>query len=159
MVEKLAQNNVCENCQADVRLNALFCYNCGSQVATDEEAAEVSRNEANVGSALNSESAERSKTPESSPGKRRKAVAASSIKTDPKSNPKQERMKRVGLESQPEGLKTAASLKRGPNPFLRKQVEVTWERPDSAPNLWFLIVSVILIGFSLLVLFIMLYIK
>ena len=56
-------------------------------------------------------------------------------------------------------LKTAASLRQKPRAQEIKKVEVVWEASENAPNLWFIIVSVILVLFAAGVLLAMLYIR
>jgi hypothetical protein len=59
--------------------------------------------------------------------------------------------------SQP--LKTASSLRNRPKPSLRKKVEVSWEAHENAPNIWFLVISILLTLFAGLILMAMLYIR
>jgi hypothetical protein len=163
MAEKLEENQFCENCGADVRLNALFCYNCGSQVATDEEVAAENQNGDNVSRAWFKETIAERNVPETSPVKKKKKPSITRDK-DPEAIPKPiEKLTNSnlnrGIKPKPKPLPTAASIRNKTNPFLRKKFEVTWEKPENAPNIWFLIVSVILIGFALLILFAMLYIR
>jgi hypothetical protein len=163
MAEKLQENQFCENCGADVRLNALFCYNCGSQVATDEEIASENQNGDGVSSAWFKETIAETKAPETSAVKKKKTP--SNIKTkgsEPIPKPIEKLtnsdLNRV-IRPKTEPLPTAASIRKKNNPFLRKKIEVTWEAPENAPNIWFLVVSVILIAFAVFILFAMLYIK
>ncbi|HLM02795.1 MAG TPA: hypothetical protein VK400_17215, partial [Pyrinomonadaceae bacterium] len=57
-------------------------------------------------------------------------------------------------------LKSAASLRRsGRAPVQKKTVEVVWDEPESAPNVWFLVVAFVLVLFAVGVLLAMLYIR
>lgn len=55
-----------------------------------------------------------------------------------------------------EKMKSAASLKKSAKSAEVKQVKVVWEEQDDSPNLWFLIVTILLTLFALGVLMAML---
>jgi hypothetical protein len=161
MAEKILENQFCRACGADVRPNALFCYNCGSQVASDEEVAAEAQNGSKVSSAWYQDSIAEMKVTENTKSAASKAIFAAKKKSAPESTAipfKQET--NVGNEKSPtDGLKTAASIRKKPNPFLKKKVEVTWEAYDNAPNFWFLLVSIVLAIFAVAILVTMLYIR
>ena len=146
MVEKL-EIQVCEACGVDVRPKALFCYNCGSQVASDEEVQAESANENQVSDVWFKEEIA-SVAPK--PVVEDKPVKAKSVATKKSVEPKVEPAIK---------LKTAASLREKSKLNQKKTVEVVWEEPQSAPNVWFLMVSIILIAFAVFILFAMLYIR
>lgn len=115
MAEKIIEKEICRNCGVDVRPNTLFCYNCGSSVAS----------------------------------------ASNSIKTGyptvkDKLLEENSRTSRVnGDADRKSAMKSAASLRQKNKPVQKKTVEVVWEEPESAPNLWFLVVAFLLTIFAL----------
>lgn len=56
-------------------------------------------------------------------------------------------------------LKTAAALRREKAPVQKKTVEVVWEEPQSAPNVWFLAVAFLLTLFAVGIFIAMRYIQ
>jgi hypothetical protein len=158
MVETL-EKQFCGACGVDIRPKALFCYNCGSQVASDKEVELENEHQKKISDAWFKEELTENKTVENT------ATAAKLQKNEPLSEKPSsvkptttENKKGEKVEAAAE-LQTAASLKNKPKPAIKKTVEVVWEEPQSAPNLWFLIVSLLLIGFAVFVLFAMLYIR
>ena len=56
-------------------------------------------------------------------------------------------------------LKTAAELRQESKTALKKPVNVSWEEPQNAPHLWFLIATFILTLFAVGILIAMIYIR
>lgn len=171
MAEVLSKNQICENCGADVRLNALFCYNCGSQVVPDE-LLEAEENDDRVSNAWFKESITEPKLeaipkPKSKPIKEQKIVDKSGEELTPLSletTPVETNSKSVETEIKPEknetkSLKTASSLRQKQKLPPKRKVEVTWEAPQSAPNIWFLVVAFILLLVAIGLIVAMLYIR
>lgn len=165
MAEVLLKNQICGKCGAEVRLNAFFCYNCGSQVVSDEVIAAEETSE-EVSNAWFKETITETKI---EPKKEKKIVDKSGVELTPLAidqpiaKPSID-FKADPIEKTPENketkpLKTAASIKEKPKSFTRKKVEVTWEEPRSAPNVWFLIVSLIFLLFAAGLVAAMLYIR
>jgi uncharacterized Zn finger protein (UPF0148 family) len=142
MAETLVKNEVCGACGADVRDGALFCYNCGSNVS---DAAALFENN---GAADKNEIA-------LSPANIKENTDAAVIKDE--SNHARNNGKAVS-EEKPK-LKSAASMRRKPKTIQRKRVEITWEEPESAPNVWFILVAVLLTLFAVGLWFIASYLK
>lgn len=165
MAEVLVKNQICEKCGAEVRLNAFFCYNCGSQVVSDE-VIEAEENSGDVSNAWFKETITEAK-PE--PKKEKKIVDKSGVELTPLAIDQPIAKPTIDLKAEPvpkiperketKPLKTAASIKERPKSFTRKKVEVTWEEPKSAPNVWFLVVSVLFLLFAAGLVFAMLYIR
>ena len=138
MVEKF-ENQVCGACGVDVRPNALFCYNCGSQVASDEMVAAENKRSKKV------------RVPKAAvTNKLGKLAEVKPIAAD--------KFTETTIEK-PVNLRTAASLRDKSRLAQKKRVEVVWEEPTSAPNVWFLIVTLILALFAACILYIMLYLR
>lgn len=132
MAETLVKNRVCNSCGADVRDGALFCYNCGSNVAVDTSSERNGNND-------KSQKTEKLQFPEKTLAEEKIAVVEDK-KTDEKTE--------TVPEPKPE-LKSAASMRRKPKTIQRKRIEVVWEEPASAPNVWFLLVAFLLTGLAL----------
>jgi len=161
MAEKIVENQFCRACGADVRPNALFCYHCGSQVASDDEVAAEAQNGSKVSSAWYQDSIAEMKVTEKNKAAAAKANSAAKKKSarEPAAIPFKQETTAVIEKTPTDGLKTAASIRKKPNPFLKKKVEVSWEAYDNAPNFWFLLVSIVLTVFAVLILVAMLYIR
>lgn len=135
MAETLVKNQVCTSCGADVRTGAFFCYNCGSSVAPDI-----------VSTERNGKNDEGEKTEKllfsEKPLEEEKIPAVENKETPEKKEAE------ITPTAKPE-LKSAASMRRKPKTIQRKRIEIVWEEPASAPNVWFLLVAVLLTGFAL----------
>lgn len=168
MSEVFVNNQVCENCGADVRLNAAFCYNCGSQVVPDEMVEIV--NEGQVSNAWFKESITEQKSEPikmpTEPLTELKIKDKSGVELTPlasnepppvETEPKSVETKPAKKETKP--LKTAASMRQKPKFVPKRKVEITWEKPQSAPNIWFLTVALILLILAIGSVIAMLYIR
>jgi hypothetical protein len=163
MAEILVNSEVCEKCGAEVRINAAFCYNCGSQVVSDEMLEAL--DDGQVSNAWFKENITEAKSePIRKPAESlnaQKIADKSGVELTPlaeseNSEPKPE----VNSKQKTTGkLEAAASIREKSKPAPRKKVEVTWEEPRSAPNIWFLIVAFILLSLAVGLVFAMLYIR
>ena len=160
MGEKL-EKQICESCGADVRLNALFCFNCGSQVGTDE-AVEAENTEGKTVSddwfkeelaAVPKETKRTATTKKTKVAVKEKTKTSEKIKT-----PEKAKSEIIAPENSIK-LKSAASLRDKSKLGGKKTVEIEWTEPHSAPNIWFLIVSLILAGLAASALFAMIYLR
>ncbi|MDQ3322139.1 MAG: zinc ribbon domain-containing protein [Acidobacteriota bacterium] len=152
MAQTFVENKTCGVCGADVRPNALFCYNCGGAVAVETK-------------------------PEKKPPEKRFApeVKKEEIKKEPEQTVVIEESKLTpivedagikesknskNLETKPKPeLKSAASLRRKSKSLERKTVEVVWEEHENAPNVWFISVTVGLTIVAAVILFLAMYLK
>jgi hypothetical protein len=140
MAETLVKNRVCTACGADIRAGAFFCYNCGSSVSADAVALPEKNGRNNQGEKTEKLlSLEKTLEDENAAAAEKKETAE---KNEPEKNEPE-----TAAEKEPE-LKSAASMRRRPKTIQRKRIEVTWEEPASAPNIWFLLVAVLLTGFA-----------
>ena len=171
MAEKLVEVQVCQSCGADVRLNAFFCYNCGSQVVPDE-ILEAEETDNKVSNAWFKESITEQNI---EPLAEQKIVDKSGIELTPlavaETTAIEAGIPPLEIETEPEkteikpetsktkSLKTASSLRQKPKLPPKKKVEVTWEAPRSAPNVWFLSVALILLLLAVGLVIAMLYVR
>jgi hypothetical protein len=157
MAENLVENQICSACGAAVRPQALFCYNCGSAVAPEIETApdeatgevwsdEIADERQAETTKLNTDAGEIDAPPIGKPTDT--LIENKAEKTFPP--PPQTETK----------LKSAAALRRsGRVAPQKKTVEVIWEEPENAPNVWFLVVAFVLALFAVGILLAMLYIR
>lgn len=139
MAEKTVEKQICQNCGIDVRPDTLFCYNCGSSVALKKSNGNKPDFATVRDKILEEERTENIYSDKNS---------AVSKTTSP------------GEKSSSEAkLKSAASLQRRNKSVSKKAVEVVWEEPRSAPNVWFLVVAFLLTIFTAAILAAMLYIR
>jgi hypothetical protein len=154
MAENLVENRVCSACGAAVRPQALFCYNCGSQVAPEIENAppgeatgEVWSDE--IGDENRAETTKLDSTENHAPPIQKPSETLIENKAEKNFPPPTETK-----------LKSAAALRRsGRVAPQKKTVEVIWEEPENAPNAWFLVVAFVLALFAVGILLAMLYIR
>jgi len=134
------KNRVCGACGSEIRSNALFCYHCGSSVAP--EVVVALKDKRSVSEAWVSEnggaSAQNAQT----------SVVESADKPIPKPS----------LTVEPE-LKSAAAMRRKPKNIQPKKVEIIWEEHENAPNLWFILVTILLTLFAAGVLYLAIYLR
>lgn len=152
MANIIVENQVCAACGTDVRSGSLFCYNCGKSVELTPEAEIIDETESASQIQFTENNDENGN--ESSALKPEEIKAATD--TNNLDNGKEEKVfeksiefveeikdKKTGIHEQAK-LKSAASLRRKSKVIQRKKVEVVWEEHESAPNVWFVVVAVIL---------------
>lgn len=179
-VETSAENQICQNCGANIRSGALFCYNCGSSIKPDMA---VSENTANGGgdevSSKRRAAVKRNGGNPTETEKAERAFAAKPIakplsedlikpvdkpfKDLSKAENKAVEIERAEVKNKKmvvekeTVLKTAAVVRRQAKPPLRKNVEYIWEQPQSSVNIWFLAAAIVLTLFAVGALLAMLY--
>ena len=129
MAETLVKNEVCDGCGADVRPNTQFCYNCGTNVSGAVEADAADGNKETTPLLL----------PENPVADLKPAAAEEKSGTQNNGN---------ATAGEKPKLKSAASMRKKPKTIQRKRVEISWEEPESAPNLWFILAAVLLTFFA-----------
>lgn len=164
MAEKLVlEKQICAACGVDVRPQALFCYNCGAAVAAENDLktdgkTEVSdawyRDGLTAGAKttnLNEHDVPIQKPLDEPLEKPSDDLPETPAAADEKNPP----------PKQFERLKTAASMrqKNRVKTIPKKKVEVVWEQPETAPNVWFIIAAVMITAVAVGVLLAMLWIK
>ncbi|HXG83831.1 MAG TPA: zinc ribbon domain-containing protein [Pyrinomonadaceae bacterium] len=157
MAQTFVENKICGVCGADVRPNALFCYNCGGAITVETKAEEKSPEKPFVYK-IKKEKVKKEKVkkePEQTvfdeKTEQKVIVADAEIKEPEKDK---------NLEAEPKReLKSAASLRRKSKSLERKIVEVVWEEHENAPNVWFISVAVVLAIVAAVILFLAMYLK
>jgi len=139
MAEISVENQTCKKCGVDIRPNTLFCYNCGASVAPEE----MNGNRPSSADFQN---------------KSVKEKKASKIKSRTVSKKHIKDLEQTA-SFETTKFKSAASLRQKSKPAQKKSIEVIWEEPENAPNVWFLAVAFLLTLFAVGILFAMLYIR
>ena len=164
MAEIAVENQICKTCGANVRPNALFCYNCGGSLA--ESSVEIeNKNGNNHGSnALiidnkdgnnvlivdnnEKEAVEKTFIVEKSV-EDQKSVAA--VKTKPSDTKPS-----IAKDAK---LKSAASLRNKAKSFQRKEVEVVWEEPENTSGVLLPLIALLITVFAAIVVILAVYLK
>lgn len=132
MAETLVKNQFCRACGMDIRPRALFCYNCGSSVAPKIPLLENQKtSEDDLFDAAVAEGKETSDL-------KTEVINEKIVETNGKKDSAQEKPP----------LQSADKLRRKPKTVQRKRIEVTWEEPEGAPNVWFILVALLLTVFA-----------
>jgi hypothetical protein len=143
MSSESVENRVCPSCGEMVRPRALFCYNCGENVA-EESSVKVRRKTNDEVSDVwfkDSIVAEDKKIkPESKKSKRLKKEVAIAAETIIKEEPV-EAFEKKSSESK---LKSAATMRNKAKTVQKQRVEMVWDQPETSSGLWFLLMSIIL---------------
>lgn len=152
MSQTFVENKICGICGADVRPNALFCYNCGGALIIEKQRAEETP-ENSLPPKVEQEVIKREpeqtvsmEDTELSPVKENDAIKESERNENSESNRKPD-------------LKSAASLRRKSKSLDRKIVEVVWEEHENAPNALFISVALLLAIIAAVILFLAIYLK
>lgn len=132
MSETVVKNDTCQNCSADVRKGALFCYNCGGSVSPTIKVSEEQGNFVSADFSPNRKNA-----------KKDTAQTASKIDEAPEKKEAEENsISAVDIDETK--LKSAASIRKRPKTVVKKEVKIVWKEHDDAPNIWFIAVAGIL---------------
>lgn len=145
MAETVLEKEICDACQADVRPNSLFCYNCGESVTienSDEPEGEIFAEDIPIEKPESEELFDNGKT-------NAKIIKNDEIKPEKPEINKKEKPK----------LRSAASLKKRGKTIKTKEVLVTWEEHENAPNAWFIAIALFLTLFAVGVFFIAMYLR
>ncbi len=152
MAKTFVENLVCDICHADIRTQALFCYNCGASVALKVESND--RNGISKKADLFIDKISENKNVKNIepiitdiP-----AAAAFNEETNKKSFPKANKQEKVKLRS-------AATLRRKSKVIQPKRTEIIWEERENTPNPLFIIVALCLTLFAAGVLLLALQLK
>ena len=155
MAETVLENEICNSCQADVRPESLFCYNCGESldIENTDQSVDILPQEEEI-------------TPEDAPIEKPDTeilpdedseTNAKIIKTDAGQAAKIKEAAEK-LNDKPE-LESAASLKKRGKTVKTKEVIITWEEHENAPNAWFIAITIFLTLFAVCVFFIAMYLR
>lgn len=148
MAETIVKNEVCNACGKNARPGSLFCYNCGSSISAESASPEKVENDYKTEKLTDEKLTDIVFSEKKSVSDDQNIAEAANNKT-------------VGeaLVEENTKLKTAASMRRKPKSIQRKRIEVVWEEPESAPNVWFILVALLLTGFALGLWFLASYLK
>ena len=147
MAETTVKNRICYACGVDVRKGALFCHSCGSTVAPEIPLETKNKNLNNTWVHQNVAEIEQETKTEV------KGDSKKIPKTKEKTTKKPELQEYIKLDS-------AAAMRRKPKTFQKKRVEeVVWQEYESAPNVWFIVVTIILTLLAVGIFFLARYLK
>jgi hypothetical protein len=165
MADTLVENNICAACGAEVRPGSLFCYNCGGAVSDElpDKPAKKKREKAVSDAWLRGDLAENNdlKTTQLDDEVLENQVVAPTDKLSEEKVIEKVADKPLEKKSlqQEAKLKSAANMRRKAKTFQQKKVEIIWEEHQNAPNIWFLMVAVILILFVIGIFYMAMYLK
>ncbi len=166
MAEILLEGRDCEACGTPVRKGALFCYHCGASVAPDvvvttdietekvadarfqKDAAESVDNGEDTDDsdkfddAVESEIVEDKITEDDAKIDEDKSVIEDDKAEAVKQKTTSEKDADAEIEEKSK-LKTAAAMRRKPKYIQKKRVEIVWDKPNSPPNVRFLIATIL----------------
>ncbi len=151
MAEIIVENQICSVCDADVRKDALFCYNCGSSVAPEIIAPKADKTDDENQVVIKKDFTENGQKTSLKKLKNKQEYETSSLEEIAgKPIPKP--------EVQPETkLKSAASLRKKSKVIQKKKVEIIWEEHENAPNVWFILAAILLTIFAGIIMWLALY--
>ncbi len=164
MAEILLEGRDCETCGTEVRKGALFCYYCGMSVAPDLAVAADTKkdkvNDARLNESVSEsieENEELKNEPDTIEDKSEIAKKDSEDARIVEDDAEIDKSESVTIEDKAETAekeiiaektekskpKTAAAMRRKPKDIKKKRVEIVWEKPNSPPNIWFLVATIL----------------
>ncbi len=154
MAEMLVENQVCDACGADVRKGALFCYNCGGEVASEIVVAKNDKIET-VDNTRFQENISKENGTEYKPSKVKTKQEVRDISVE---EPIAKPIEKSSLNEEAK-LKSAAAMRRKSKIIQPKKVEIIWEEHENTSNVWFILVAVFLTIFAAVILFLAIHMK
>ncbi len=148
MAEMLVENQVCDACGADVRKGALFCYNCGGEVASEIVVAKNDKIET-IDNTRFQENISKENGTEYKPSKVKTKQEVRDISVE---EPLAKPIEKTSLNEEAK-LKSAATMRRKSKIIQPKKVEIIWEEHENTSNVWFVLVAVFLTVFAAVILF------
>ena len=191
MAETLVKEEICNACQADVRPDSLFCYNCGASVTEEVVEEAIEKPDEFLSGSKIIEEAETGvedfdeEIPEPDIALEEKEIREESKEnelnelTDSSSSEKmifekdssdiiEESANNVKKSAEVEqsksgaaknaNLRSAASLRKRGN-IKTKEVKITWEEYENAPNALFIAIALLLTLFAVGIYFVAMYLK
>lgn len=153
MAETITKNQICDACGADVRKDALFCYNCGGAISAEvigeenypkDKVSNVWLRENIVENGNHDKKIESPQDEEKEPS----SVAIKEETPKPKTDIRTE-----------DKLKSAASMRRKSATYQKEKIEVSWEEYEDKTNGWFVITAIILTIFTVGILLLAFYLN
>ncbi len=154
MAEMLVENQVCDACGADVRKGALFCYNCGGEVASEIVVAKNDKIET-IDNTRFQENISKENGTEYKPSKVKTKQEVRDISVE---EPIAKPIEKSSLNEEAK-LKSAAAMRRKSKIIQPKKVEIIWEEHENTSNVWFILVAVFLTIFAAVILFLAIHMK
>lgn len=151
MAETLVENQICDACGADVRKGALFCYHCGSQVASDINAEDEEK------TLISQVQIQKNTSRESKNGNNLKRKAAGVRQQNKEIT--DEKATSMPIEDFGQEIKLKAAARQKSKPLQPKKIEVIWEERENAPNVWFVAAALVLTVLVVVILFLALRMK
>lgn len=150
MIEEAVKLKTCPKCDAEVRPNTQFCYNCGASLTVSENG---KGNNFSVAGEKILEEQEIYKT-----GSLKHVTETAEIKSKPLGNPKINSNLQA-VETKSPNLKSAVPKRERPKKIVQKEVKVYWEDYENKSNLGFILATIIMTVFAAVVVYLMLQIK
>ncbi len=154
MTETGAENDLCTACGVDIRPEALYCYHCGAIVET-ASTPPVPRPNTTAVSSVWFEEELVSKDPESRDEERAAPAQVIDI-TDRIPKPDSDllagtenaeqlkiRVKQKTRVRRKPQLTSAAALHRKSSSDRKMEIEVVWQERERSPNIWFIVMSLL----------------
>jgi hypothetical protein len=172
MAETLVEKKVCRECGAEVRPQTSFCYNCGKSV-TETPDRDPAEEPSSIwfGETIISDGPEPEPEPTEEPENAVTEVFEEPVPAEPAVDPAEyetEKIERENLEpetpSGPDpfdpvhhslpvesGMRSAASIRRKPKTFQRREVEIVWEEYEGKSNLKYILITLLVVLFTVIV--------
>lgn len=136
MAETTLEKATCESCGVDVRENTLFCYNCGTRVASEQTGEDFTAFETN-------------------------GVNSGETSAAAGSDQDEELARRFKIDDVPaaDKLANAAAQRKKARFSQRKPREVVWESPDESSNRLFVLITLLITVMAGGIVFLAVYLK
>ena len=165
MAENIIEKVACTSCGTEVREGSSFCYSCGEPVsgkplkAKSKRSRKGSRNGRPVKETnrLDAEEPEQTIEPETQLVEQPAETLAEPIAVEEPVIEDKPGVTELAVEDSPK-LRSAASMRQRTRTFERKPVEVMWVEREK-PSWVFIIVSLVIVGFAVMLLALALYLK
>ena len=154
MTDTAVENDLCAACGADVREEALFCYNCGGPLQAEEGGGEhEAASDVWMRGDISGEDLADDKASEDyqeSIPMPEEGLDVDAAEPDEGSEAAEadEEADPDGSDSKPVNRvkrkrKSAASIRKKPEFVRGRKVEVVWEEKGDSPNIWFIVMSIL----------------
>lgn len=148
MAETLVKEKICNSCGAEVRPNAVFCYNCGSAVAPEVPLG-VNKTQKFSDNWFKGDLVEEKPEKIVSEKFETKIVEPENENQPEEIVSEPEIVEEKTTEAEPQKrdlskMDSAANLRRREKSLQKKRVEIVWEEHDNAPNGWFIFFAILL---------------
>lgn len=175
MEETLVEKRVCRECGADVRPDTAFCYNCGKSVTETpnkpaaEEVSSAWFGDTMISDTDEKDSFEKTVVIEEEPVSEEieevkteaEPIPVPEIALEPAAGEKEPATEEKAAVDEIDpihhsmpvdtGLKSAAAIRKKPKTFKNREVEVVWEEHGGRSNLAYLLITLVVVLFTLVV--------